>query len=103
MVFGYRVRIILENPGIILQAIDQDRWAALGQYQLIPHSKSLERLLAQREVNILLLRCLSLDQWKQFGIHPERGQQTIADVVKMWANHDLTHLRAFERLLQTAD
>jgi DinB superfamily len=103
LVFGYRLRIVLEHPGAALQAFDQDKWAVTGQYHLMPPLQSLGRLLTQREANVSLLCSLSVDQWKQFGIHTERGQQTIADIVIVWANHDLKHLHAIENLLQSVN
>jgi hypothetical protein len=54
-----------------------------------------------RETNLALLRTLTPEQWKHYGIHSERGQETIEHVVRMFAGHDLNHIAQIERILAT--
>jgi hypothetical protein len=39
------------------------------------------------------------DQWKHFGIHSERGEESIERIVRMFAGHDLNHLRQVEAIV----
>jgi hypothetical protein len=39
------------------------------------------------------------EQWKQHGVHSERGVETITRITQMFAGHDLNHLRQIERIL----
>jgi hypothetical protein len=52
-----------------------------------------------REANLALLKSLKPEQWKHFGMHSERGEETIAHIVNMFAGHDLNHIQQIERIL----
>lgn len=100
MVLGFRVRLILGQDGVPIQAFDQDAWAAFSHYDQIPAAESLEQLTVLRRANLRLLRSLSAEQLQQAGLHTERGRETVAHVVRMWAGHDLNHRSQLEKLLQ---
>ncbi len=93
IVFGWRMRQILGAPGTPIQAFDQDVWAAAGRYQKRNPLKSLEYFRIVRESNLALLKSLTPKQWKQHGIHAERGPETIEHIVRMMAGHDLNHVK----------
>jgi len=99
IVVGYRMRTILGAPGTPIQAFDQDKWAAAGSYAARDAKKSLALFRAVREANLDLLRGLTAEQWKQFGMHAERGEESIEMTVNMIAGHDINHLRQVEGLL----
>jgi DinB superfamily len=99
VVVGYRMRTILGAPGTPIQAFDQDKWAAAGNYAARDAKKSLALFRAVREANLELLRSLAAEQWKQFGVHAERGEESIETTVRMMAGHDVNHLRQVETLL----
>lgn len=52
-----------------------------------------------REANLALLKTLTPDQWKQHGMHSERGAETVETIVRMFAGHDLNHFQQIERIL----
>jgi hypothetical protein len=54
-----------------------------------------------REANLAMLKTLKPEQWKHFGQHSERGQESIEHIVKMVAGHDLNHIEQIERILGT--
>src|SRR6266851_6620001 len=99
IVVGWRVRSILGAPGTPIQAFDQDAWVMAGHYAKRDPRKSIEQHRAVREANLALLKSLSADQWKQYGQHAERGQESIERIVGMIAGHDVNHLRQIERIL----
>jgi hypothetical protein len=45
-----------------------------------------------REANLALLKSLQPEQWKHDGMHSERGQESIEQIVRMFAGHDIDHL-----------
>lgn len=100
LVVGYRVRLILGQNGVPIQSYDQDRWAAFSHYNDVHPSESLHRLRVQRLATLRLLRSLSPEQWEQYGVHSERGRETVAHVTRMWAGHDLNHRMQIERILR---
>ena len=99
IVGGFRMRLILGAPGTPIAAFDQDSWVTSGHYAERDPRKTLEQFRVVREANIALLKSLSPDQWKHYGMHSERGQESIAHIVKMFAGHDINHLQQVARLL----
>jgi uncharacterized damage-inducible protein DinB len=99
MVRGWRMRQILGAPGSPIQAYDQDSWAAAGHYQKRDPRKSLETFRVVREANLALLKSLTKEQWKQSGMHAERGEETIEHISRMMAGHDINHTAQVERIV----
>jgi len=99
IVVGYRMRVILGAPGSPIQAFDQDKWAAEGKYGARDAKKSLALFRALREANIEWLKSLSPQQRKAFGMHSERGQESIEFIERMMAGHDVNHIRQIEAIL----
>jgi hypothetical protein len=99
IVVGYRLRAIAGAPGTPIQAYDQDAWAAAGNYAARDAKQSLALFRALREANLEWLRRLRPEQWKHFGMHAERGEESIEMTVRMIAGHDVNHLRQVEGLL----
>jgi uncharacterized damage-inducible protein DinB len=102
IVIGWRMRSILGAPGTAVQAFDQDAWATAGRYEKRDPRKSIELHRALREANLALLKSLSPEQWKHFGQHAERGQESIEHIVRMIAGHDVNHIRQIERIVRPA-
>ena len=99
IVTGWRIRQILGAPGTPIQPFDQDSWAAAGHYETRDARKSVAQFRAAREANLALLKSLTPEQWKQHGMHAERGAETIERIVGMMAGHDLNHLGQVERIV----
>jgi DinB superfamily len=99
IVGAFRLRLILGAPGSPVVAYDQDRWAITGHYDKRDPLKSLEQFRVLREGNLALLESLEPEQWKHCGLHSERGQESIAHIVRMFAGHDINHLRQIERII----
>jgi DinB superfamily len=102
LVVGFRMRFILGAPGSPIAAFDQDQWAIAGHFDRRDHRLSVATIRALREANVALLELLDPEQWKHFGIHAERGQESIEQMVRMLAGHDLNHLRQIERMIGRA-
>ena len=99
LVGGYRIRAILGAPGSQIIGFDQDGWVTALHYEKRNLRKSFEQYRALREANLALLRTLTPEQWKQHGIHNERGAETVETIVRMFAGHDLNHFQQIERIL----
>jgi len=59
----------------------------------------LEQFRVLRETNLAMLKLLAPEQWKHFGMHSERGEETIEHITKMFAGHDLNHISQIEKIL----
>ena len=99
IVAGYRIRVILGNPGGPIQAFDQDAWAEKMDYQKRDVRKALEMYRSLRQANVALLKSLTKAQWQQYGLHSERGQENIETIVRMFAGHDINHRDQVKRIL----
>jgi hypothetical protein len=100
IVVGWRMRQILGAPGTPIQAFDQDSWVAAGHYEKRDPRKSAEQFRVLREANLSLLKSLAPQQWKDHGMHSERGVETIEQIVRMMAGHDVNHTKQVERILE---
>jgi hypothetical protein len=100
IVLGYRVRTILgADDGIAIQGFDQDRWQTALDYNSRSPEDALYAFEAARKNNVLLYRSLSEAQWNKYGMHSERGKESVRDIVVMAAGHDVNHLRQIENIL----
>src|SRR5271154_3746816 len=99
IVVGFRMRLILGAPGTPIAAFDQDSWVISGHYEKRDPRKSVEQFRVAREANLALLKSLAPEQWKHYGMHAERGQESIEHFVRLIAGHDLNHLQQIERIL----
>jgi hypothetical protein len=93
------MRSILGAPGTPVQAYDQNAWVTAGHYEKRDPRKAIELHGVVREANLALLKSLSPNQWKHYGQHAERGQESIEHIVRMVAGHDINHLGQIERIL----
>jgi len=100
IVGGFRMRLILGAPGTPVAAFDQDSWVTSGHYSKRDPRKSLALFRAVREANLALLKSLTPEQWQHYGMHSERGQESIEHIDRMFAGHDLNHLQQIERILK---
>jgi hypothetical protein len=99
LVMGYRLRRVLDTNGVAIDAFDQERWAEVGRYEQARPRDSLSRIQAERAANVRLLRGLRPEEMEQYGIHSQRGKETIRHMSRMWAGHDLNHRRQIEAIL----
>jgi hypothetical protein len=99
IVIGYRLRLILGSPGTPMVATDGDSWAVSGHYDERDPRKSVEQFRVLREANLFLLKSLNPEQWKHYGMHSERGQESIENMVRIYAGHDINHLQQIEKIL----
>ncbi|MGC1108167.1 MAG: DinB family protein [Candidatus Acidiferrales bacterium] len=99
LVGAYRIRRILERPGMPIEAFDQDKWAETGQYAKRDAKKSLELFRALREANLGLFKQIGGAQWEIYGVHAERGQESIRTIARHYACHDINHIKQIEGIL----
>jgi hypothetical protein len=98
IVGGWRMRLIIGSNGVPVVAFDQDVWADAFDYGKCDPKVSLETFRVLRENNLRMLKALPKNLWENHGVHSERGKETIAHIVRMFAGHDLNHLAQVERI-----
>src|SRR5215471_7162332 len=100
LVGAYRLRMVLSAPGTALQAFDQDVWARTGRYSDTDVGRTLELFCVLRHANLELLRSLSADEWDMYGVHAERGVESVRDIAMHFAGHDINHFKQIEAIRQ---
>lgn len=98
IVASWRMRSVIGENGITIQPFDQDAWASAFEYRGRDARSSLELFRVLRENNLRMLREIPRETWDNYGMHLERGKETIAHLTRMFAGHDTNHLLQVERI-----
>ena len=99
VVGAYRFRMILAAPGTPIQAFDQDGWAREMSYETRDAVESLALFAALRRSLLRLVSGLDEEKLDRYGVHAERGKESVRHLINLYAGHDLNHLAQIERLL----
>ena len=100
LVYGYRIRIILAQPVPDIQGYDQDRWARELDYANRRVADALQDFRTLRAASVRILKALTPAQLERYGNHAERGKESIGQMLKLYAAHDMVHLKQIERIKQ---
>jgi hypothetical protein len=95
---SYRLRMVMSQPGCQILAYDQDRWASNLLYDKSDFRKSLALFTALRESNLAILRRARPIEMHRYGIHEERGKETVERLIQMIAGHDINHLKQIRKM-----
>lgn len=98
IVYGYRIRKALNASGAAIEPTDQNEWVKNSGYLQSDPYLALSLFQMVRKANVSLLKSLTPEQWAHFGIHSERGKESIARMAQMMAGHDINHLRQMETI-----
>lgn len=98
VVASWRMRFVIGANGTVIEAFDQDVWAAAFQYGKRDAKQSLEVFRVLRENNLAMLKALPVEAWDYYGMHKERGKETVAHMARMFAGHDTNHLKQVEAI-----
>jgi DinB superfamily len=99
IVMSWRMRSILAHDGVSIQPFDQDEWVTNLRYEASDPAESVELFEAARTANLRLLRRVDPNQLEHHGMHPERGRETVAHIIRLLAGHDLNHLGQLDGII----
>lgn len=102
IVGAWRFRSVLASNGIPLQAFDQNVWADAFRYERVDPFESLELFQVNRSALLSLLRRVDRSRFAHYGMHAERGKESIEHLMRLYAGHDRNHLAQVERLTGNA-
>jgi hypothetical protein len=100
IVASWRMRSVIGENGITIQPFDQDSWASVFEYRGRDARRSLEIFRILRENNLGMLKEIPRETWNNYGMHLERGKETIAHLTRMFAGHDTNHVLQIERIVK---
>lgn len=98
LVGAFRLRMILAHDRPVLTPYDQDRWATSLGYQHADPDECWNRFFMLRRVNLAIWSQATPFQLARTGRHEERGDESVDRMRRLYAGHDLTHLRQLERI-----
>lgn len=98
IVASWRMRSVIGENGVTIQPFDQDQWASAFSYRSRDAKRSLELFRVLRENNLAMLKEIAPETWDNYGMHLERGKESIAHLTRMFAGHDTNHVLQIERI-----
>lgn len=96
--WAWRLRLVISQERPTLTGFDQDAWAERMHYGEARADEALELLRVLRASNLRLLAALPAEDLERVAVHAERGEETIAHMMRLNAGHDLAHLRQIDRI-----
>jgi hypothetical protein len=100
LVGGFRFRMVLAHDSPELPGYDQDLWAQRLSYQDADLATSLQDFTMLRQLNLRLLRRATPEDMQRVMRHAERGDEPLGHMIKLYAAHDLVHLKQIARIRQ---
>ncbi len=98
LVGAFRFRMVLAHDAPALPGYDQDRWARSLRYEDAELATALADFAALRELNLRLLRSATPADLARVMRHAERGDEPLEKMIRMYAGHDVVHLRQIARI-----
>jgi len=98
LVWGWRLRLVLGQDRPPITGYDQDAWAERLRYDAVPIEDSLADFEQVRSANLRLLTRVPETDRARVGVHAERGEESVAHMIRLYAGHDTLHLRQIERI-----
>lgn len=98
LVWAWRLRLVAAQDRPSITGYDQDAWAQRLRYEDAPAIESLEEFAAVRRGNLRVLDGLEDEDLMRVGVHAERGEESIAHMMRLYAGHDILHIRQVERI-----
>ncbi len=97
VVLGARIRMVAAMARPIIVGYDQDALVAGLAYDKVDAEELLANFAAVRAINVALLERLPDEAFARVGLHNERGEESLATMVFMYAGHDRLHEQQIER------
>ena len=98
VVWAWRLRLILAQDRPQLTGYDQDLWATRLGYRDADPRDSVALFSILRKTNLRLLDRAAPEDLQRVGVHVERGEESLAHQLRLYAGHDILHLNQLERI-----
>lgn len=98
IVWAWRLRLVLAQDRPPISGYDQDAWAERLGYADADIVESLDEFDCLRRSNLRLLARATPADRARAGLHDERGEESVEHMMKLYAGHDLLHIRQLERV-----
>lgn len=96
---GGRTRAVFCEDRPTMIGIGQDHWVAAQKHNDRDPSELVEDFAVLRAINLRFWRSIPGDKLARVGLHNERGEESLGDMLKLYAAHDCYHLAQMDRYL----
>ena len=96
---GWRSRAVFCDDKPPLVAINQENWARELKHNEKDPAELVADFTALRTINLKYWRTIPADKLARVGLHSERGEESLGDMLKLYAAHDVYHLRQFDKYI----
>lgn len=100
VVLGWRLRMIIAHDRPAITGYDQDLWADRLHYNDVDPEWSIDTFGVLRRWNLRLWENATDEELARAGVHSERGDESVAHLMRMYAGHDILHLNQIARILK---
>jgi hypothetical protein len=76
-------------------------WATRLRYEDADPHQAIQEFNVLRHANLRLLARASAGDLARVGLHAERGEESVAQMIRLYAGHDLLHLSQIARIRKT--
>jgi hypothetical protein len=94
-----RFRKLIAENGSSISPYEQNEWAIKLSYINMDLDNYLTMFKVLRENTYEMLKMLPDEAWDNFINHPEKGKQTLDELLKISAVHDDAHMKQINRNL----
>jgi uncharacterized damage-inducible protein DinB len=98
VVYGYRLRLIVAAERPEIPGYDQAAWTDALHYHRGTVADALGDYAAGRRMTVAFLRALDESEWERWGVHSERGKESVRQIATLLAAHDLSHEQQIARV-----
>ena len=98
LVGANRFRMVMAHENPPLAAYDQDLWAERLRYSESNVNDALDEFTSLRRSNVRLFERATDEDFERVGMHSERGEESLRRLLKLYAGHDIVHLRQIDRI-----
>ena len=98
--YGERIRRLLAEERPHLPDFDGGRLARERDYLSRDIAEGMASFAAARAANLRAMRALRSSDWERAGTQEGVGRVTLADIPRLMAEHDASHRREIEELLE---
>jgi hypothetical protein len=103
LVGGNRFRMVMTYDKPPLLAYDQDLWAERLRYSESDVNDALDEFTSLRRSNVRLFERATDSDFSRVGLHSERGEESLRQMLRLYAGHDIVHLRQIDRIRRTVE
>lgn len=98
LIGALRFRMVLAGEKPPLPVYDQETWKKRLHYLWRSPEASLSLFQQTRFASAEMLRQCSASDWERVGVHPERGELTLGELLLTYADHAVEHVAQIQAL-----